>query len=158
MACLACDRLRAIEEGAYPYAVARTETGYVQLAETQYYPGYVEFVAKDCVRELHDLDPPRRAKHLLEMSLVAEAAFRAFRPIKMNYEALGNSVPHLHWHLIPRHVGDPHLGGPAWRDEAFVHAMKSQAARPSPTDLETRRQQLLAELQRLNLELERVFR
>lgn len=35
-----------------------------------------------------------------------------YGPLKMNYETLGNTVPHLHTHLIPRYVADPNPGGP----------------------------------------------
>ena len=33
---------------------------------------------------------------------------------KMNYELLGNAMPHLHWHLVPRYVTDPMWGRPIW--------------------------------------------
>ena len=32
---------------------------------------------------------------------------QASRPHKLNYELLGNQVPHLHWHLFPRSPDDP---------------------------------------------------
>jgi diadenosine tetraphosphate (Ap4A) HIT family hydrolase len=32
--------------------------------------------------------------------------------MKMNYETLGNSVPHLHTHLLPRFTDDPRPGQP----------------------------------------------
>ncbi|HZS90014.1 MAG TPA: HIT family protein [Chloroflexota bacterium] len=35
------------------------------------------------------------------------ALVAALQPDHMNYECLGNSGPHLHWHLIPRYCGDP---------------------------------------------------
>jgi diadenosine tetraphosphate (Ap4A) HIT family hydrolase len=35
-----------------------------------------------------------------------------YRPLKMNYETLGNSLPHLHTHLIPRFTTDPRPGQP----------------------------------------------
>jgi diadenosine tetraphosphate (Ap4A) HIT family hydrolase len=35
-----------------------------------------------------------------------------YRPLKMNYETLGNSLPHLHTHLIPRFTADPRPGQP----------------------------------------------
>ena len=41
-----------------------------------------------------------------EMTQVAEAVARAFRPQKMNYELLGMGDAHLHWHLFPRRDGD----------------------------------------------------
>lgn len=30
----------------------------------------------------------------------------------MNFQLLGNAVPHLHAHLVPRYYGDPALGMP----------------------------------------------
>ena len=47
-----------------------------------------EFLYKDHVVELFDLDGKTRAKHLYEMSLAAEAVKNAFGADKMNYECL----------------------------------------------------------------------
>jgi diadenosine tetraphosphate (Ap4A) HIT family hydrolase len=33
-------------------------------------------------------------------------------PLKMNYETLSNTSPHLHTHLLPRYVEDPPPGQP----------------------------------------------
>lgn len=30
----------------------------------------------------------------------------------MNYQLLGNLVPHIHWHIVPRYWGDPAPGRP----------------------------------------------
>jgi diadenosine tetraphosphate (Ap4A) HIT family hydrolase len=35
-------------------------------------------------------------------------------PDHINIESLGNVVPHLHWHIIPRYVGDARWGMPIW--------------------------------------------
>ena len=35
-------------------------------------------------------------------------------PDHINIESLGNVVPHLHWHIIPRYVGDSRWGMPIW--------------------------------------------
>jgi len=32
--------------------------------------------------------------------------------VKLNYEAHGNTIPHLHMHFYPRYPGDPFEGGP----------------------------------------------
>jgi diadenosine tetraphosphate (Ap4A) HIT family hydrolase len=37
-----------------------------------------------------------------------------YRPDKMNCELIGNKVPHLHWHLIPRFSSDPAWPEPVW--------------------------------------------
>jgi diadenosine tetraphosphate (Ap4A) HIT family hydrolase len=43
---------------------------------------------------------------------VAKALATYYRPLKMNYETLGNTVPHLHTHLVPRFTQDPAPGRP----------------------------------------------
>jgi diadenosine tetraphosphate (Ap4A) HIT family hydrolase len=44
-----------------------------------------------------------------------EAALRELlQPQKINLASLGNLTPHLHWHVIPRFVDDPHFPLPIW--------------------------------------------
>jgi diadenosine tetraphosphate (Ap4A) HIT family hydrolase len=44
-----------------------------------------------------------------------ECPICAAHPVKMNYMTLGNTVPHLHTHVVPRYRDDPAPGGPlAW--------------------------------------------
>jgi len=38
-----------------------------------------------------------------------------FDAVKINCELLGNQVPHIHWHVIPRLAGDPAPKEPVWR-------------------------------------------
>lgn len=42
------------------------------------------------------------------------ALMTAFRPDHINVASLGQVVPHLHWHIVPRYVDDPRWGGPIW--------------------------------------------
>jgi diadenosine tetraphosphate (Ap4A) HIT family hydrolase len=44
--------------------------------------------------------------------VVAGALIAEYRPLTMNYETLGNSLPHLHTHLLPRYLADPRPGRP----------------------------------------------
>jgi diadenosine tetraphosphate (Ap4A) HIT family hydrolase len=60
---------------------------------------------------------------------VAEALARVFRPVKMNYELLGNQVPHIHWHLVPRLAADPEPHAPIWRVEHAPAPLGAAAAR-----------------------------
>jgi diadenosine tetraphosphate (Ap4A) HIT family hydrolase len=155
--CRACAENAAAELGDDPWAVARLRTGVVRLNPTQYHRGATFFVATSCVVELHDLDRETRALHLEEMAQVAEAVFRWVRPRKMNYEALGNSVPHLHWWLTPRHGDDPRPGGPIWEDRAFLAALGRDDLQPSPHERERRRRELLAELKSTGATIERRY-
>ena len=129
-ACEICHRIARFTPDN-PYFVAELETGYAVLADNQFYPGYTIFLAKRCVPELHDLPRAERSRFLEEMALVAEAAFRAFAPRKLNYELLGNSVSHLHWHIFPRYADDPNPAWPVWNNEAWMNAPKRTPIDPA---------------------------
>lgn len=112
--CLICQRIAAIHQHQNPYLVRELATGYVVLADSQYFEGYTLFLAKVHVTELDQLDSRTKLVFLEEMSLVAEACKQAFHADKMNIELLGNGDAHVHWHLFPRHRGDTAKPGPVW--------------------------------------------
>ena len=144
-----CETCRRIERMTpdNPYLVAELETGYAVLADNQHLPGYTIFVSKRCVPELHDLSPDIRSRFLDEMALVAEAVFRAFAPRKLNYELLGNSVAHLHWHILPRYEGDPNPQWPVWNNDEFLRAPRITPLDPAElTERRERLQHALAQL------------
>lgn len=98
------------------YLIKELSTGYAVLSKYQYeyYRGYTVFLCKQHVGELHELDNTFKLNFLKEMSQVAEAVFKAFKPDKLNYEMLGNAEPHLHWHIFPRYMSDPNFTRPIW--------------------------------------------
>jgi diadenosine tetraphosphate (Ap4A) HIT family hydrolase len=85
------------------------------LGQWQYYTGYCMLIAREHAAELSQLGP-RRSAFLDEMAQLAEAIECCVRPHKLNYELLGNQVPHLHWHLFPRSADDPNRLKPVWSD------------------------------------------
>jgi diadenosine tetraphosphate (Ap4A) HIT family hydrolase len=114
-----------------PYFVTGLDTGYVVLGWNQMIPGYTLFLSKMHVSELHDLPGDIRSRFLEEMALVAEAVFRAFAPRKLNYELLGNSVAHAHWHIFPRYEDDANPAWPVWNNEAWVNAPRLTEVDPA---------------------------
>ncbi|HEX6082859.1 MAG TPA: HIT family protein [Methylomirabilota bacterium] len=98
-----------------PFLIAELDTTRAYLHEDQFFPGYVLLVLRRHATELYELPGPERAAHLEEVTRVAQALARVFQPVKMNYELLGNQVPHIHWHLVPRLASDPDLRQPIWR-------------------------------------------
>src|SRR5947209_13251986 len=51
-----------------------------------------------------------------EVLAVAKAVEDEYRPQKINIEMLGNTMPHLHTHVRPRHQNDPNPFGPLPHD------------------------------------------
>lgn len=156
MPCEMCDAADRTEAGENSFAIARLTTGYVTLCATQYFRGYTFFAAKRCVREMFDLPGSERASHLHEMVEVAHALDRAFSPRKLNYEALGNGVPHLHWHLIPRYESDPHPRAPVWEDLGFLRQFWLGGTPPDEKSDEARRS-ILTQLRLADIEIEHEY-
>jgi diadenosine tetraphosphate (Ap4A) HIT family hydrolase len=152
--CHICADNAAQDQNQEQWAIARLSTGYVRLNPNQYFPGSCFFLAKDCVNELHDLAASVRGAHLYEMAEVAAAIFEVFQPRKMNYEALGNSAPHLHWWLTPRYATDPRPRGPMWEDMEFLRAQWTKGCRPSDDERELRRSSMLSALRSRGVTIE----
>ncbi len=64
------------------------------------------------VAEPTELTEAEAVAYWRELRLVGAAIERTMRPVKMNYNLLGNSVPHLHTHIVPRYEDDPKPGWP----------------------------------------------
>ena len=126
--CYMCSVVSNIQSGKNANLIKEFSTGFAVLFEYQFYKGYTLFISKEHATELHLLKPARKAKFLEEMSVVAEAVFNAFKPAKLNYELLGNAVPHLHWHIIPRYKNES-WKGPVWiLDEKIRQSEKTKPA------------------------------
>lgn len=112
---------------SFPHSIAL-------LGPWQRYHGYCVLVSRRHERELFDLPEEVRRAYLDEMCLLARAIDRAFGPHKLNYELLGNQVPHLHWHLFPRYQDDPARLAPVWLtiDAAERDPQKNKELRTGP--------------------------
>ena len=78
------------------------------------YPGFCRVIWGEHVKEMTDLSEPDRA-HLLAVVFATEVVLRKLlHPDKINLASLGNQVPHLHWHVIPRFADDAHFPDPVW--------------------------------------------
>lgn len=84
------------------------------LSLDQYYRGYTVVLAKTHATELFHLAEEESGQFVRDMNRVAKAIAQAFGARKMNYELLGNTVPHLHWHVVPRYDWDANPTRPIW--------------------------------------------
>ena len=100
-------------DNEHSVALADLQFAEVGLARRSRLPGYCVVVWKDGhVAEPTDLDPAAAAGYWRDVMDVGRAIRTELNPIKLNYLTLGNSVPHLHTHVLPRYRDDPAPGGP----------------------------------------------
>jgi diadenosine tetraphosphate (Ap4A) HIT family hydrolase len=103
------DRIGSALRGENPTVLARLDTGFAVIGDSQFLPGYCVLLVDDPqVEHLTDLPRPRRLSFLADMELLGEAvAIVAARRdpafSRMNYQILGNLDPYLHAHIHPRY-------------------------------------------------------
>ncbi|MBI3972251.1 MAG: HIT family protein [Chloroflexi bacterium] len=90
------------------------------LPVNQSVSGYCVLVCTRHVREPYDLNREERVAFFADMMRAAQALEAVFNAVKMNFEILGNAVPHLHCHIKPRYYGDPAPGKPIHADERVL--------------------------------------
>lgn len=89
----------------------RTADAYLNRAAIQ--RGYtVVYWRGRHVAEPTELTPDEASDYWSEVIKVARALEAYLSPVKTNYNVLGNSVPHLHTHVIPRFADDRRPGWP----------------------------------------------
>ena len=90
----------------------------VTLVDDPEYLGFCRVILERHMSEMTDLPAPERAR-LMDAVFAAEAALReVLAPDKINLASLGNVVPHLHWHVVPRYRDDPQFPKTIWNQGA----------------------------------------
>jgi diadenosine tetraphosphate (Ap4A) HIT family hydrolase len=83
-------------------------------AEEPGFPAFYRLVWCAHVREFSDLTRAERHLCIDAVTAVEEALRVHLAPAKVNLAALGNAVPHLHWHIVARFDWDSHFPGAPW--------------------------------------------
>jgi diadenosine tetraphosphate (Ap4A) HIT family hydrolase len=130
-ACGICAMIDRIRAGKFPDFIAELNSCYVILGDQQFYRGYCVLFAKIHATELYLMPADAACALFEEMRLTAEAIAGIVKPWKMNYECLGNSIPHVHWHLLPRYESDELRHAPVW--------LRPEVERKVPLDENDRR-------------------
>lgn len=130
--CKACD-------GRWPlhhHWIADLGLTVASLFEDQFFPGWTVLVLKRHATELYELTREERSQVIEEVTVVAQLLAKEFCPVKINYGLLGNQLPHIHWHVVPRLADDP----------APLDAVWGHPHQPKSLD-EPARTELIAKLQ-----------
>jgi len=98
--------------------VARLSVSSLYLNRNQTYRGHCVLVLdlRHAVRP-EQLAAQEWAAFCADLYTAESAVVRVAKPDHINVASLGNVVPHLHWHIIPRYRSDPRWGGPIWPEE-----------------------------------------
>lgn len=110
--------------------VLKDELLRIVLVDEADYPGFARVILNAHVKEMTDLDAPTLARVMAAVYAVEDALRAVLAPDKVNLASLGNVVPHLHWHVIPRFADDAHFPQPIWG---------ARRREPKPAQLAARR-------------------
>lgn len=78
------------------------------------WPGFCRIILNRHAAEMSDLPIEDRSALMKAVCVVESALRRLMQPTKINLASLGNVVPHVHWHVIPRWSDDTHFPDPIW--------------------------------------------
>jgi diadenosine tetraphosphate (Ap4A) HIT family hydrolase len=111
--CVLCtDHLRP-EEGEL---IWRGDDCRVILVNDPDLPGFCRVIWNQHIGEMSELTVGERDVLMSLVFAVEEAIRHVMQPAKINLASLGNQVPHLHWHIIPRYQEDTFFPGSAWSE------------------------------------------
>lgn len=122
--CPMCEQGRP-DETAYGVRIFAGDVSDAYLHKAGVQHGYTIVIWRGRhVAEPTELDPEEAAAYWRELLRVGAALEEHLEPVKLNYELLGNSLPHLHTHVMPRYADDPKPGWP------FPHPEDEPAPHP----------------------------
>ena len=103
-------QVEAARKGELPRVIARMQSGWAVLGESQITRGYALLLPDPVVPDLNALTGAARRQFLDDMARLGDALLEETGAERINYEILGNVEPALHAHVIPRHATeDPDL-------------------------------------------------
>jgi diadenosine tetraphosphate (Ap4A) HIT family hydrolase len=96
------------------------------------FPAFYRVVWNRHVAEFSDLLPEERDTCMQAVVVVEKILRDQLQPRKINLAALGNAVPHLHWHVIARFDWDSHFPASVWApsqrplNDEMIHRVAEQ--------------------------------
>jgi diadenosine tetraphosphate (Ap4A) HIT family hydrolase len=76
--------------------------------------GYIRIITNKHIKEFSELSDEEAFRITKAIKEIEKVMIKLLNPDKVNIASLGNMVPHLHIHIIPRYKDDP-----AWPGATF---------------------------------------
>jgi diadenosine tetraphosphate (Ap4A) HIT family hydrolase len=127
--CGICTLIERCRANGFADFIAELPQSFVILGDAQFYRGYCVLLAKRHVTEIHLMGRDEARSLFDEVVAVGRAIAAVTRPLKLNYECLGNIEPHVHWHVFPRYESDEMRAAPVW-----MRPENERKAAPRETD------------------------
>ena len=96
-------------------------------AQEEGFPAFYRVIWTAHAAELSDLPEAERNTCMAVVATVERVLRTQLQPTKINLAALGNMVPHLHWHVIARHDWDSHFPAPVWANPLRARDLAREA-------------------------------
>ena len=97
--------------------IARNDLFRLVYANEPDYPGFVRLILNEHVSEMSDLSEQNQTRVMQAVFEIERILREYMAPQKMNLATLGNMVPHVHWHIIPRYMDDACFPGSVWSEK-----------------------------------------
>jgi diadenosine tetraphosphate (Ap4A) HIT family hydrolase len=94
--------------------VAPLSVASLYLSRNQTYRGHCLLILERHATRLDELSVAEWSAFSTDLHRSVGAITGTVRPDHINVASLGNLVPHLHWHIVPRYRSDPRWGAPIW--------------------------------------------
>ena len=92
------------------------------------FPAFYRVIWNAHAAELSDLSDDDRNLCMKAVAAVERVMRDTLAPTKINLAALGNMVPHLHWHVIARFDWDSHFPASVWANAQRPRNADKEAA------------------------------
>jgi diadenosine tetraphosphate (Ap4A) HIT family hydrolase len=101
--CMYCNKDERLTNLMIEIGQLRVSTLY--LFKEQTYAGRCIVALNEHCHEFFHLPQEKQDAYMRDVAQVARAIEQAFTPDKINYGAFGDTMPHLHFHIVPKHEG-----------------------------------------------------
>ena len=89
----------------------------IELHHSQYYLGRCAVILNRHLEDFFDISTKERDELFTIMNSLRKSINQAFHPDMFNYATLGNIVPHVHLHVIPRYKNPVTFNEAVFHDE-----------------------------------------
>ena len=88
-------------------------------------PGFIRIILNKHIKEFSDLEYNEYEKVSKAIYLIEKIIKETIKPDKINIASLGNYVPHLHIHIIPRYKDDSWYPDSIWSNKHREYKYKT---------------------------------